>query len=64
MGLSARGDLVLRFRGEIAGVMALVQLFFRLPAGVVDHAPALGAAIKTGLARSGKVTRQGNIKPE
>ena len=39
MGLP--GDLVLRFRPEVAGVMALVQLLFRRPAGAVDHAPAL-----------------------
>ena len=31
-----------RLRLEIAGVMALVQLFFRRPAGAVDHSPALG----------------------
>jgi hypothetical protein len=30
-----------RLRLEIAGVMALVQLFFRRPAGAVDHSPAL-----------------------
>jgi len=36
-----RADLVLRFGLEIAGVMALVQLFFRRPAGAVDHSPAL-----------------------
>src|SRR6266581_8500991 len=40
-GLFARVDLVLRFGREIAGVMALVQLFFRPPAGAVDHSPAL-----------------------
>src|SRR6516162_4875162 len=34
-------QLVLRFGLEIAGVMALVQLFFRRPAGAVDHSPAL-----------------------
>ena len=28
MGLPARADLVLRFGLEIAGIMALVQLFF------------------------------------
>src|SRR2546421_8781408 len=41
MGLPARLDLVLRFGLEIAGVMALVQLCFRRPAGAVDHSPAL-----------------------
>ena len=41
MGLPARADLVLRFGLEIAGVMALVQLFFGRPAGAVDHSPAL-----------------------
>lgn len=41
MALSARVDLVLRLRREIAGVMALVQLFFRRPASAVDHSPAL-----------------------
>src|SRR4029077_103212 len=41
MGLPARADLVLRFGLEIAGIMALVQLFFRRPAGAVDHSPAL-----------------------
>src|SRR5262245_54489737 len=41
MGLPARLDLVLRFGLEIAGVMALAQLFFRRTAGAVDHSPAL-----------------------
>src|ERR1700693_2716057 len=41
-GLPARADLVLRFGLEIAGVMALVQLLFRQPAGAGDHSPALG----------------------
>ena len=41
MGLPARADLVLRFGLEIAGIMALVQLFSRRPAGAVDHSPAL-----------------------
>ena len=41
MGLPARADLVLRFGLEIAGIMALVQLFFSRPAGAVDHSPAL-----------------------
>jgi hypothetical protein len=41
MGLPVRADLVLRFGLEIAGVMAFVQLFFRRPAGAVDHSPAL-----------------------
>src|SRR5664279_2077312 len=41
MGLPARADLVLRFALEITGVMALVQLSFRRPAGAVDHSPAL-----------------------
>src|SRR5580693_3448595 len=36
----ARGDLVLRFGREIAGVMSFVQLFFKRPAGSVDHPPA------------------------
>src|SRR5215469_2470740 len=40
-GLSSRPDLVLRFGLEIAGVVALVQLFFRRPTGAVDHSPAL-----------------------
>src|SRR6516165_5235018 len=39
--LPARLDLVLRFGREIAGVMALAQLFFGLPTDAVDHAPAL-----------------------
>jgi len=39
--LPARADLVLRFGLEIAGVMALVQLFVRRPAGAVDPSPAL-----------------------
>src|SRR5215471_5031675 len=37
----ARGDLVLRFGREIAGVMSFVQLFFKRPGGAVDHPPAL-----------------------
>jgi len=37
----ARGDLVLRFGREIAGVMLFVQLFFKRPGGAVDHPPAL-----------------------
>src|ERR1051326_2878610 len=37
----ARGDLVLRFGREIAGVMSFVQLFFKRPADAVDHLPAL-----------------------
>jgi hypothetical protein len=41
MGLPPRADLVLRSGLEIAGVMALVQLFFRRSAGAVDHSPAL-----------------------
>jgi hypothetical protein len=41
MGLPARADLVLRFGPEIAGIMSLVQLFFRRPAGAVDHSPTL-----------------------
>src|SRR5215467_12230681 len=41
VGLRTRSVLVLRFGLEIAGVMALVQLFFRRPAGAVDHSPAL-----------------------
>jgi len=41
MGLSACVDLVLRFGSEIAGVMPLAQLFFKLPAGAVDHSSAL-----------------------
>ena len=41
MGLPARANLVLRFGLEIVGIMALVQLFFRRPAGAVDHSPAL-----------------------
>src|SRR5215831_6090273 len=41
MGLPVRADLVLRFGLEIAGVVALVQLFFRRPTGAVDHSPAL-----------------------
>src|SRR5215813_15318160 len=36
----ASGDLVLRFGREIAGVMSFVQLFFKRPAGSVDHPPA------------------------
>src|ERR1700730_1908097 len=36
----ASGDLVLRFAREIAGVMSFVQLFFKRPAGSVDHSPA------------------------
>src|ERR1700724_383311 len=36
----ARGDLVLRFGREIAGVMSFVQLFFKRPAGSVYHPPA------------------------
>jgi 4-carboxymuconolactone decarboxylase len=36
----ARGDLVLRFGREIAGVMSFVQLFFKRPAGSVDYPPA------------------------
>src|SRR5499427_11083078 len=36
----ASGDLVLRFSREIAGVMSFVQLFFKRPAGSVDHPPA------------------------
>ena len=38
MGLPARADLVLRFGLEIAGIMALVQLFFRRPAGAFARA--------------------------
>src|SRR5262249_6126507 len=41
VGLPARVDLVLCFGREIAGVMPLAQLFFRPPAGAVDHPPAL-----------------------
>ena len=41
MGLPARAHLVLRFGFETAGIMALVQLFFRRPAGAADHSPAL-----------------------
>jgi hypothetical protein len=41
MVLPARADLVLRFGLEITGVMALVQLSFRRPAGAIDHSPAL-----------------------
>src|SRR5665213_3927185 len=41
MGLPARVYLVLRFGLEIAGVMALAQLFLRRPASAVDHSSAL-----------------------
>jgi hypothetical protein len=41
VGFPARADLVLRFGREITGVVALVQLSFRRPAGAVDHSPAL-----------------------
>src|ERR1051326_6216546 len=37
----ARGELVLRFGREIAGVMSFVQLFFKRPADAIDHPPAL-----------------------
>src|SRR6202011_5317551 len=37
----ARGDLVLRLGCEITGVMSFVQLFFKRPAGAVDHPHAL-----------------------
>jgi hypothetical protein len=40
MALPARVYLVLRFGLEIAGVMALAQLFFRRPTSAVDHSPA------------------------
>src|SRR5262249_14380502 len=36
-----RASTLSRLRLEIAGVMALVQLFFRRPVGAVDHSPAL-----------------------
>src|SRR5215467_8566114 len=39
--LTARVDLVLCLRREIAGVMALVQLLFSRTAGAVDHSPAI-----------------------
>src|SRR5437763_1583471 len=35
------GELVLRLRVEVAGVVALVQLLGRIAGGAVDHAPAL-----------------------
>src|SRR5712691_13463150 len=38
---SIRGKLVLRFRFEVSGVVALVQLARRLARGAVDHPPAL-----------------------
>src|SRR6476620_8951737 len=41
----ARGDLVLRFGREIAGVMSFVQLFFKRPAGSVDHPPAFDGRV-------------------
>src|SRR5262249_8363683 len=50
-GLPARADLVLRFGLEIAGVMALVQLFFRRPAGAIDHSPALDGRALTDFLR-------------
>src|SRR5262249_58985731 len=51
-GLPARADLVLRFGLEIAGVMALVQLFVRRPAGAVDPSPALDGRALTDFLRT------------
>ena len=55
MGLPARADLVLRFGLEIAGIMALVQLFFRRPAGA--HARWIefpAGPVDTGLAANSR----------
>src|SRR5215475_2560161 len=41
MELLARADLVLRSGLEIAGAVSFVQLFFKRPAGAIDHSPAL-----------------------
>ena len=67
--LPAGADLVLRFGLEIAGVMALVQLFFRRPAGAVDHSPALDGrahadffrpACQVFIASVGRISRRRN----
>ena len=58
MGLPALADLVLSFCLEIAGIMALVQLLFRRPAGAVNHSPA--RFLRAAEQRGGEWLIQGN----